>query len=790
LNQVLVGGLLPDVASLIERHLPHVSVHVADTGSEVLAQLSTKPCQLLVLDDGLREVAAVDVLRQLTESAASADVPVIYCLPPDPVQGDFRERAEKLGVRHFLQHPFEVEDLLASIAGLLSSGGYQIRASAELPGPERFAQNMSRRMDLLDGCAAALLEGSLDDALLGRSRAEARGLSGLMLSIGRLEAARLAREVELQLDRHDVRAGGSALRLSELVVELRAELERPVAVAEPAGLAEARPLLLLFDQQPEFADNVSLDAEARGLRFAVASDALELREAIARELPAVIVIDLDATRAGSDSLTLLGEAAELAPNVPVLVASSAASLDHRVAIARAGGFAMLRKPLAAGSLVDAVIGALRRTQVAGHRVLAVADDIRALAELKERLDPLRVELTTLSDARRFWDALEAARPDVVILDMHTSHNSGLELCRVLRGDDRWAATPVIILGEDDHAGDMHLAFLAGADDYVAKPLLPSELVARVANRLERHRLAQETAGLDPLTGLTRRRRSEESLHTLIRLAARYRKPFSLAAINVDGLREVNASCGVAAGDAALRRLGRLLRNSFRMEDGVSRSGGDQFLLGALGLEKEDCVRRLRVVAERYRQEEFRGGEVRMHVTFSAGVSGLGYDGLDLPSLQHAAEDALGFAKCSGGDSIMAAGWTPGRRAAIDVIDVALVERDAPLARLLTHAIEQTGWSTRWFKDADEATSQLCGSYPQVRARVILLEVDLSGRDGFAVLRALGRDDVLARTRVIMLTARANEPEVLKAFELGAFDHVAKPFSVQVLLQRIRRAAQS
>jgi len=69
----------------------------------------------------------------------------------------------------------------------------------------------------------------------------------------------------------------------------------------------------------------------------------------------------------------------------------------------------------------------------------------------------------------------------------------------------------------------------------------------------------------------------------------------------------------------------------------------------------------------------------------------------------------------------------------------------------------------------------------------VLEVDLPGRDGFTLLRAFGRDDVLARSRVIVLTGRANEPEVLRAFDLGASDHVAKPFSVQVLLQRVRRA---
>jgi DNA-binding response OmpR family regulator len=56
-----------------------------------------------------------------------------------------------------------------------------------------------------------------------------------------------------------------------------------------------------------------------------------------------------------------------------------------------------------------------------------------------------------------------------------------------------------------------------------------------------------------------------------------------------------------------------------------------------------------------------------------------------------------------------------------------------------------------------------------------------------VLRALARDRVLERTRVVMLTVRAGEREVLDALELGATDHVAKPFSIPVLVQRVRRA---
>jgi DNA-binding response OmpR family regulator len=43
------------------------------------------------------------------------------------------------------------------------------------------------------------------------------------------------------------------------------------------------------------------------------------------------------------------------------------------------------------------------------------------------------------------------------------------------------------------------------------------------------------------------------------------------------------------------------------------------------------------------------------------------------------------------------------------------------------------------------------------------------------------------TRVVMLTLRSSEREVVQSLELGAFDHVAKPFSLAVLMQRIKRA---
>jgi len=119
------------------------------------------------------------------------------------------------------------------------------------------------------------------------------------------------------------------------------------------------------------------------------------------------------------------------------------------------------------------------------------------------------------------------------------------------------------------------------------------------------------------------------------------------------------------------------------------------------------------------------------------------------------------------------------------VDVVVVEDDTAVADLLLHALETRGYRTRWIDDGAGAWSLLGGERPEIAPRLVLLDVDLPGVNGLTLLRRLAREGVLDRTRVIMLTARSGEREVLAALELGAVDHVAKPFSLPVLLERVR-----
>jgi PAS domain S-box-containing protein len=140
------------------------------------------------------------------------------------------------------------------------------------------------------------------------------------------------------------------------------------------------------------------------------------------------------------------------------------------------------------------------------RVLALDDDPKILAVLHELLEPWGVRLTTLDDPRQFWDVLHQTNPDLIILDLQMPYHSGIELCQAIRESDRWSGLPVMILTAHNEATIVDQVFSSGADDFVRKPIVGSELVTRIMNRLERVRLRRRlseksgTSGEEPEGG--------------------------------------------------------------------------------------------------------------------------------------------------------------------------------------------------------------------------------------------------------------------------------------------------
>jgi two-component system response regulator MprA len=141
----------------------------------------------------------------------------------------------------------------------------------------------------------------------------------------------------------------------------------------------------------------------------------------------------------------------------------------------------------------------------GPRVLVVDDDPQLREALSRALELDGYAVTTASNGVKALDAISAARPDLMVLDVMMPYVGGLDVCRTLR--DRKDRLPILVLTARDEVGDRVAGLDAGADDYLTKPFALEELRARLRALLRRSaaeassetdRLVYEDLVLDPL----------------------------------------------------------------------------------------------------------------------------------------------------------------------------------------------------------------------------------------------------------------------------------------------------
>jgi DNA-binding response OmpR family regulator len=112
--------------------------------------------------------------------------------------------------------------------------------------------------------------------------------------------------------------------------------------------------------------------------------------------------------------------------------------------------------------------------------------------------------------------------------------------------------------------------------------------------------------------------------------------------------------------------------------------------------------------------------------------------------------------------------------------VLVVDDDPDVCDLVTYKLEQSGYDVRKAFDGDQAMHEVQSQLPDL----VLLDIMMPGISGLEVLERWRGDPVTARLPVILLTAKAQEADVERGFELGADDYVVKPFSPRELARRV------
>ena len=114
--------------------------------------------------------------------------------------------------------------------------------------------------------------------------------------------------------------------------------------------------------------------------------------------------------------------------------------------------------------------------------------------------------------------------------------------------------------------------------------------------------------------------------------------------------------------------------------------------------------------------------------------------------------------------------------------IVLAEDEPQIAKLVEFKLKKEGYLVTWKEDGEEALKAIKADKPDL----ILLDIMMPVMDGYEVLRHIREDENLKSIPVVMLTARAQEKDVVKGIDLGADDYIIKPFHPAELLARVKR----
>lgn len=292
------------------------------------------------------------------------------------------------------------------------------------------------------------------------------------------------------------------------------------------------------------------------------------------------------------------------------------------------------------------------------QVLLVSADRPALRQLSRFLELFGYPVIQAADAELAVTAAIGRRPEIVLVDDDLGGHESLELARYLRQQDCPEHPFLVILLTSEPRADRFIQALeAGVDDFLGKPVVYGELLARLraaARVLQAERRFADAAHVDGLTGLASRGAVRRELER--HLGDDQQAAVSLILVDLDCVDFVNRSQGRQGGDRLLRQVAEELAKLQSGDELVARWRDDCF---AVVLPHTSDVRAA-AWAERARRAlnhiEFETGDAQsLRVTASFGVAGSSHGALNAEELLAQARQALDSAKRSGRNCVVRQG---------------------------------------------------------------------------------------------------------------------------------------
>ena len=222
------------------------------------------------------------------------------------------------------------------------------------------------------------------------------------------------------------------------------------------------------------------------------------------------------------------------------------------------------------------------------RVLIVDDERLNINVLNEILKDEYLIKVAISGEQALERADSDPQPDIILLDIDMPGLDGFQVCERLLTNPNTADIPVIFITARNSEADEVKGLAIGGRDFIAKPIRPEIVRARVKSQVTQllqkrelkrmHQQLLELSNTDGLTGIANRRRFDDFIQQEWSRSVRSETQLGLVMMDIDHFKFFNDHYGHAGGDDCLKQVARALEQRIRRPpDLIARYGGEEFV---------------------------------------------------------------------------------------------------------------------------------------------------------------------------------------------------------------------
>jgi DNA-binding response OmpR family regulator len=238
-------------------------------------------------------------------------------------------------------------------------------------------------------------------------------------------------------------------------------------------------------------------------------------------------------------------------------------------------FWVLPDTFPAGQKVSPIAAKERAVEDTKDTLLIVDDDLDLVDMLTHYFSAQDYTVLTANSGEEAFQACEAQRPNLVVLDIHLPDMDGFQVYRNLQQQRHTQQIPVLFLTERNERQDKLQGLELGVVDYITKPFDVQELRLRVRNAITR---ASRQTSLNPVTDLPEHETMDEKLESLRYSDAEW----ALVAVALNGMNVFREHYGFVSADDVMRAVTLMIRNGVKEygnpEDFIGHLNADTFLI--------------------------------------------------------------------------------------------------------------------------------------------------------------------------------------------------------------------